>query len=94
MKYYITTYTPDLIGVTCSVNVRVDARRTTLVKKSTQAIYNELHRLGLIGDSARVWVEHPNIWVNGGVGFVSIDDGVHSYGVTIQREDGCTPYLG
>lgn len=94
MKYYITTCTSDGIGITCSVNVRADAKRNTLVKRSVQTIYDELHRLGLIGENAKVHIEHPNIWVNGGVGFISMDDGERTYSVTIQREDGCLEYIG
>lgn len=94
MKYHIMTYTADCIGVDCLVNMRADAKLDTLVHKSVQRLYNELHRLGLIKARATVHHERPNIWTNGGIGFVSLDDGERAYSVTIQRGDGCTLYIG
>lgn len=94
MKYYIGTYTADCIGIDCIISMRSDAKNSTLVRKATRTLYDELYRLGLIGERATVHHEPPNIWVNGGVGFVSLNDGERSYSVTIEREDGCTPYIG
>lgn len=88
MKYYVETYTADLIGIKCEVNVRTDARHITLVKKCLQTVYDELHRLGLIGEHAAVHIERPNIWVNGGMGFISMDDGERLYTVSISNEYG------
>lgn len=94
MRYHIMTYTSECIGVDCIVNMRADAKLDTLVHKSVERLYDELYRLGLIGARATVHHERPNIWTNGGCGFISLDDGERVYSVTIQREDGCTPYIG
>ena len=88
MKYYVETYTPDLIGVKCAVNVRAGAKHITLVKKALQTLFNELYRLGLINENAAVHIERPNIWVNGGMGFITIDDGERLYTVSISNEYG------
>lgn len=92
MKYFVETWTNDLIGVRAIVNVRSDARHITMVKKSLQAIYDELHRLGLIGESANVHIERPNIWVNGGMGFISLTDSEHQYTISISNEHGAYMY--
>ena len=54
MKYFVETYTDDLTGITCAVNVRSDARNITLVRTALKAIYKELNRLGLIGPEVKV----------------------------------------
>ena len=92
MRYYVETWTPDLIGIRCAVNVRADAKHMTLVKKSLQALFDELHRLGLIEESASVKLERPNIWINGGLGGLWISDSKRTYTVSISNEYGAYMY--
>ena len=92
MKYYVEAYNAD-IGVRCEVNARADAAHDTIVKKAVQRVYNELNRLGLIGARAEVYREKPNVWLNGGVGFISLSDGAHNYTVSLSNEYGSYMYV-
>lgn len=88
MKYFVETCTDDLVEIKCIVNVRANARHITLVKRSVQTIYDELRRLGLIEENADIHLERPNIWSNGGMGFILLSDSKHNYTVSIANEHG------
>jgi len=82
MKYTITASTEDCSEITQVFDVRSDASLKTILMKGLKALTEILEK------SLHAQIEWPNIWRNGGVGYVCCkDDDGNYYTITLYRND-------
>ena len=78
MKYTAIAWNSET-EVKTEFDLRTDARLKTLVKKAVSELMPHLNLY-----TCRYTAEMPNVWTNGGVGTLTIND---KYFVTIYRND-------
>lgn len=69
------------------ISVRVDARLETVVRKAAEEIGMVLEKKGLLARPARYCVDMPNIWRNGAVGTLIVEDDKRGYLIGIRHSD-------
>ncbi len=69
------------------ISVRADARLETVVKKAAEEIGMVLEKKGLLARPARYWVDMPNVWRNGAVGTLFVEDDKRNYLIGIRHSD-------
>lgn len=84
MKYTATIIT-ETKEHDITFSVRSDARVKTVFEKTIRECAAYMRENGIAAGDICYTAQLPNIWKNGGVGFISIDNKV----VVLYREDGC-----
>ena len=69
------------------INVRADARLETVVRKAAEEIGMVLEKNGLLARPARYWADMPNVWRNGAVGTLCVQDDKRNYFIGIRHSD-------
>lgn len=89
MKYTIAVLSgiEDDNVIEKEISVRVDARLETVVRKAAEEIGMVLEKKGLLARPARYWADMPNVWRNGAVGTLCVQDDKRNYFIGIRRSD-------
>lgn len=69
-------------SVIAEINCRADAKEKTLVQKCGIAIA-QLLNWGIV----HFYCERPNIWTNGGLGYLTINNGGDNWQLFVSRTD-------
>lgn len=88
MKYTFAVYTQhDEAGIEKEVNIRSDARLKTVVRKAAEEMAEVLMEKGLLVRPVSYVADMPNVWRNGGVGTLRIQDDKDYFFIGIKRSD-------
>ena len=88
MRYTIAVYTQhDETGIEKEISVRADARLKTVVRKAAEEMAEVLVEKGLLTRPASYVADMPNVWRNGGVGTLRIQDDKDYFFISIRRSD-------
>lgn len=84
MKYTATIIT-EKAEHDVAFSVRSDARTKTVFEKAIRECIAFMRANDIVKGNVCYTAQLPNVWSNGGIGFISIDNKV----VVLYREDGC-----
>lgn len=88
MKYTFAVYTQhDEAGIEKEVNIRADARLKTVVRKAAEEMAEVLVENGLLVRPVSYVADMPNVWRNGAVGTLRIQDDKDYFFVGIRHSD-------
>ena len=88
MKYTFAVYTQhDETGIEKEVSIRADASLKTVVKKAADEMAEVLVEKGLLAYPVTYMVDMPNVWRNGGLGTLRVQDDKDYFFIGIRHSD-------
>lgn len=69
------------------ISIRADARLETVVRKAAEEMAEILVKKGLLTRPVRYWADMPNVWTNGAVGTLRIQDDKGYFYIGIRHSD-------
>ncbi len=88
MKYTIAVYTQhDETEIEKELNIRADARLETVVRKAAEEMAEVLVEKGLLAHPVTYVADMPNVWRNGGLGTLRIQDDKDYFFIGIRHSD-------
>ena len=88
MKYTFAVCTQhDEVGIEKEVNIRADARLKTVVRKAAEEMAEVLVEKGLLARPVSYVADMPNVWRNGGVGTLRVQDDKDYFFIGIKHSD-------
>lgn len=88
MKYIFAVYTQhDETGIEKEVSIRADASLKTVVRKAAEEMAEVLVEKGLLAHPVTYVADMPNVWRNGGLGTLRIQDDKDYFFIGIRHSD-------
>ena len=85
MKYSTVFYDSNEKQHTVDFSCRVDARQRTIFEKAVNETAIYMRKKKIVSGTVSYVAEFPNIWTNGGIGFIAINN----IPVSLISENGC-----